>query len=163
MPICQSHSGANLALAFQAMLEHFGLQHKILTFNGDNASHNDTQAVELADENNSFSEDNRIRCFNHTLQLSARALLKPFNKSISFANELEEHAQHTTADENLGVDNNNNNNGFLRLDDVNDEASDNDVDDNVDQDLEAEEELDAEEEEKLFDETSVVRDIIAKV
>jgi hypothetical protein len=162
MPTCQSHSGVNLAVAFQAMLEHFGLEHRILTFNADNASNNNTQAIELVNMENSFSEDNRICCFNHTLQLSARALLKPFNKSISVANELEEHAHHTTADENLAVDDDDDDD-FLRLDDADDAASDSDVNDNVDEELEGDEDLDTEEEERLFDETSVVRDVIAKV
>ena len=71
LPLPQSYSGANLAAAFQAMLERFGLKNKILAFNGDNASQNDMQAVELARKANSFSEDNRIRCFNHAMQLSA--------------------------------------------------------------------------------------------
>ena len=31
---------------------------------------------------NSFQEENHIRCFNHTLQLSAKALLCPFNPAL---------------------------------------------------------------------------------
>jgi hypothetical protein len=32
----------------------------------------------LSGLHNTFEEFNRVRCFNHTLQLSAKALLKPF-------------------------------------------------------------------------------------
>src|ERR1700733_14392078 len=65
------------------MLERFGLENKILTFNGDNASSNDTQATALDGKKNSFSADNRIRCFNHTIQLAAKALLRPFYSRVT--------------------------------------------------------------------------------
>ena len=44
---------------------------------------NDTQTRKLASLNNSFEMTNRVRCFNHTLQLSAKALLKPFAAALS--------------------------------------------------------------------------------
>jgi hypothetical protein len=72
-----------MAKAFQAMLERFGLTEKILAFNADNATANDKQTTKLDALNNSFEEANRVRCFNHTLQLSAKALLAPFNTAIS--------------------------------------------------------------------------------
>lgn len=31
-----------------------------------------------ADEDNSFEEDHRVRCFNHTMQLLVKCLLRPF-------------------------------------------------------------------------------------
>src|SRR5271154_2741054 len=37
----------------------------------------------LDDMPNAFDEVHRVRCFNHTLQLSAKALLKPFNAGMS--------------------------------------------------------------------------------
>ncbi|KAJ7430554.1 hypothetical protein FB451DRAFT_944170, partial [Mycena latifolia] len=53
-----------------------------LGLTGDNATSNDTQTTFLHDNpKNSFDEVNRIRCFNHTLQLSAKGLLRPFSKS----------------------------------------------------------------------------------
>ncbi|KAF8871162.1 hypothetical protein BD779DRAFT_1429401, partial [Infundibulicybe gibba] len=58
-----------LARAFQKMLEAHGLENKILAFNGDNATSNDMQTCKLAVLPNSFEEVNRVRCFNHTLQL----------------------------------------------------------------------------------------------
>ena len=38
----QSHTGVAMALAFQRMLEQFGLTKKIHTVNADNATANDT-------------------------------------------------------------------------------------------------------------------------
>jgi hypothetical protein len=74
-----------MAMAFQAMLMRFGLEKKILAFNADNATSNDTQTTKLAALDNSFEEVNRVRCFNHTLQLSAKELIKPFNAGMGGA------------------------------------------------------------------------------
>jgi hypothetical protein len=62
------------------MLIKHGLEDKILTFNADNASNNDTQTVRLSELSNSFESVNRIRCFNHTMQLAVRGLLKALGK-----------------------------------------------------------------------------------
>ena len=72
-----------MAKAFQDMLEQFGLSEKILGLNADNASANDKLTTKLSSLNNSFQEDYRARCFNHTMQLSAKTLLKPFNTGLS--------------------------------------------------------------------------------
>ncbi|KAL1684501.1 hypothetical protein GGG16DRAFT_33608, partial [Schizophyllum commune] len=52
---------------------------QVLSVVGDNASPND-KMTKFVDENpsNSFREDARVRCFNHTIQLAANALLYPF-------------------------------------------------------------------------------------
>ena len=50
-----------------------------MAFNGDNATSNDTQTDALDELPNSFESVNRVRCFNHTMQLSAKALLAPFS------------------------------------------------------------------------------------
>jgi hypothetical protein len=81
--ITQSHLGATMARAFQDMLKRFGLEKKILGFNADNATSNDTQTTNLATLDNSFNEVNRVRCFNHTIQLSGKELIKPFNAGIT--------------------------------------------------------------------------------
>lgn len=52
---------------------------QILTFTGDNASSNDKQTKHLGGLPNTFDTVNHVRCFNHTMQLSAWALLKPFS------------------------------------------------------------------------------------
>ncbi|TFK48642.1 hypothetical protein OE88DRAFT_1613908, partial [Heliocybe sulcata] len=58
-----------LARAFQNMLVDYGLEEKILSFNGDNATSNDTQTDALHRAKNSFHKANRVRCFNHTINL----------------------------------------------------------------------------------------------
>jgi hypothetical protein len=50
--------------------------------NADNASSNETQMEALALLDNTYDEDNQVRCFNHTLQLSTKTLLKPFNAAF---------------------------------------------------------------------------------
>ena len=96
----KSHTGTTMAKAFQKMLKQFNLEDKvcdcapvlswlskntqqILAVNANNATSNDTQTDMLSSVNNSFEAENRICCFNHTLQLSAKTLLKPFNADIS--------------------------------------------------------------------------------
>lgn len=77
--------GITMANTFQAMLEHFRLTEKILLFDADNAMSNDKQTDKLNQLDNSFHKENHIQCFNHTIQLSAKALLKPFNTALSQA------------------------------------------------------------------------------
>jgi hypothetical protein len=72
-----------MALAFQDMLERLCLTEKILAFNADNATSNDKQTTKLSKLDNSFEEQNRVRCFNHTVQLSTKTLLTPFNTALS--------------------------------------------------------------------------------
>src|SRR5882762_8050502 len=72
-----------MANTFQKMLKHFGLTKKILALNADNATSNDTQTTRLHKLNNSFNKENHVRCFNHTLQLSTKTLLKPFNIALA--------------------------------------------------------------------------------
>jgi hypothetical protein len=52
-------------------------------FTGDNATSNDKQTAKLEKKDNSFDLANHIRCFNHTIQLSAKALIKLFTTCIS--------------------------------------------------------------------------------
>lgn len=73
-------------------------------------SSNDTQVAALAGLPNSFELDNRVRCFNHTLQLSAKTLLRPFNAGLSNTDE---------DATNVGV------NDLLDLDDDDDDDDDN--------------------------------------
>ena len=72
-----------MAKVFQKMLQEFGLTRKILSFNANNASANDTQTMKLDELDNSFNKENHVHCFNHTMQLSAKALLKPFTSGLS--------------------------------------------------------------------------------
>ena len=65
------------------MLEQFGLTEKMHALNANNATANDTQTTKFDTLDNSFEEENHVQCFNHTLQLSAKSLLTPFNTAIS--------------------------------------------------------------------------------
>ncbi|KAG6825672.1 hypothetical protein H0H92_002873 [Tricholoma furcatifolium] len=83
LDVCEvdkSHTGETLVAAFHQMLIKHGLKNKILAVNADNASSNDTQTDALDALPNSFSCVNCVRCFNHTLQLAVKALLRPFSK-----------------------------------------------------------------------------------
>jgi hypothetical protein len=55
--------------------------------NADNVTSNDTQGETLPEMPNSFELKNRVRCFNHTLQLSVKTLLRPFNAGLGKATE----------------------------------------------------------------------------
>lgn len=44
---------------------------------------NNTQTRKLASLDNSFDVVNHVQCFNHTLQLATKALLKPFVAGLS--------------------------------------------------------------------------------
>jgi hypothetical protein len=129
---------------------HFSDQ--VLAFNGDNATSNDKQAACLHALPNSFNEVNRVRCFNHTMQLSARSLLKPFSTKIDGAD-----ADADADDDDNGTP--------PELEDIGDEE-DGDADDDED-DTEEEEDaleaLSAEEREALFENTGVVRMTLDKV
>ena len=72
-----------MAMAFQEMLERFGLTEKIHALNADNATSNEKQTTKLNALPNSFKEENCVRCFNHTMQLSVKSLLAPLNPAIS--------------------------------------------------------------------------------
>ena len=79
----QLHTGVTMANTFQKMLVQFGLTQKIHAVNTNNATSNDMQTTKLNQLDNTFDKDNQVQCFNHTLQLSAKALLKPFNVGLS--------------------------------------------------------------------------------
>jgi hypothetical protein len=123
--------------------------------NADNATSNDSQGETLAEMPNSFELKNCVRCFNHTLQLSAKTLLRPFNAGLGKATE------DGTCDDvddllSLGVDD----------DDEEDEDEDlpvildeDDVDDGIDE-LDA---LDADSREAIMNDTAAVRETVTKV
>src|ERR1700722_11356475 len=47
---------------------------------------------------NSFEEEQHVRCFNHTLQLSSKTLLRPFNAALSKEGDDESPADHDDDD-----------------------------------------------------------------
>lgn len=151
-----------MALAFQDMLERFNLTEKILTFNADNATANDKQTAKLDALDNSFEETNRVRCFNHTLQLSAKALLTPFNTAISGKAAQDDEPPEEDDDDNLQ---------FSQEDEGDDgEDGEEDVDeedvedkDDKDDDIDELEELSESERAWMLENTADVRATVTKV
>jgi hypothetical protein len=78
-----SHTGVAMAAAFQKMLKRFGLTDKIHAVNADNTLANNKLMAKLTTLYNSFEKDNLVHCFNHTMQLSVKTLLVPFDIAIS--------------------------------------------------------------------------------
>ena len=146
-----------MAKAFQEMLKQSGLTNKILAINADNASSNDTQTTELDKMDNSFNKENRVRCFNHTLQLSAKSLLKPFNTALSGK----------AADDDNDVTDPYNDQGIPAIDeeeDWGDEPDLEDLEDDIDdEDRDELQALSEDEQEQVLEETAVVRETVTKV
>ena len=101
---------------------------------------------------NSFEELNRVRCFNHTIQLSAKALLKPFSSA-----GLTETDNKTENDDDSMPE-------LQAMDDKDDKEDDPNVDD---KDNEEEEdllaELDDDKREELINNTEAVHTMLNKV
>jgi hypothetical protein len=147
------------------MFKRFGLDGKILAVNADNATSNDTQTIKLDALDNSFDKENRVRCFNHTLQLSVKALLKPFNTALTgMAGD----------DDDVAVYQDNIGQTILEDDE---EDGDGDADENEDEDedtgdtgkdlqddeIDELEELNEEDREQILEETAAVRTTVTKV
>jgi hypothetical protein len=147
-----------MANAFQDMLERFGLTEKILAVNADNATSNDTQTTKLDKLDNSFNKENRVRCFNHIIQLSAKALLKPFNTALSGKDG---------GDEMPTQDENDESNPQVILEDEGEDEDgeeEADIEDDVeDDDVDELQELSEEERTRVLEETAVVRETVTKV
>jgi len=145
-----------MAMAFQEMLEWFGLTEKIHALNADNVTSNDKQMTKLDALPNSFEEENRVRCFNHTMQLSAKSLLAPLNPAIS---------QKATQDDEMPEEDEDQ---PLPEDDAEDEDDDDD-EENVEEDDDADdginelEELSEDEQAQVLKNTAEVRETVTKV
>ena len=115
----------------------------------------------LDDLPNSFEKMNRVRCFNHTMQLSVKALLRPFvvatensddqdadSSDMPPSEDIEEHEQDDDTEE---VDEDENNN------------DDNDDDDDDDDDNDPFDRLDPEAKAQLMEDMQAVRTTLNKV
>ena len=140
--------------AFQAMLECFSLTEKILTVNADNATANDKQTTKLDSLNNSFNKENRVRCFNHTIQLSATTLLKPFNMALSRKAADKVEASEENAEEELVPE--------IEEEDE-DEGEDDDDQDDEDDGIDKLQELTESKQEWVLENTAVVCQTVTKV
>ena len=174
--IPESHTGVTLAQEFHNMLLRFGIENKvcrclstihvfthvhsqILSFNADNASPNDKQTDTMATLPNSFEKENRVRCFNHMLQLSAKALVSPFNAGMKPIRD----------DELMGA-----NDVDSEMPDLEDEVDDGDDDadtgaevdetaEDPDNDINELDQLDEEERNQILEDTNVVRASVSKL
>ena len=143
-----------MAKAFQAMLEHFGLTEKILAVNADNTTANNKQTTKLDSLNNSFNEENCVWCFNHTIQLSATTLLKPFNTALSRKAADKVEASEEDAEEELVPE--------IEEEDK-DEREDDDDQDDEDDGIDELQELTKSEREWVLENMAVVRQTVTKV
>jgi hypothetical protein len=179
-----SHTGVALARAFQKMLTTFGLQDRvsswsnitlsnslylqILAMVADNATSNNTQGEALDEMDNSFVLEHRVRCFNHTLQLSAKTLLRPFNVGLGKATEYgdDNDGDDLLDPETGGDDNNNNDNNDNDNDNDSGEDDDDDDDmddaDDIDDGIDELDALDPDAREEVMTDTVAVRDMVTK-
>jgi hypothetical protein len=154
----QSHTGVAMANTFEKMLQQFKLIKKILAVNTDNATSNDTQTTKLDQLDNTFDKENWVRCFNHTLQLSAKALLKPFNIGLS---------ENATDNNNEVAQDNNSDLGMLK-DEEQDKGSEEDKEEQIEKedaedDINELKDLSEDEQNRVLEDTAVVRETITKV
>ena len=144
------------------MLQQFGLTEKIHAVNTDNATLNNMQATKLNQLDNTFDEENQVQCFNHTLQLSAKALLKPFNIGLSGK----------AADNNNKITPDDDGNLTTSVDDEGDKEDEEDEEnedeqagdkDDKDDNINELEELSEDEKNQAVEETAVVHETVTKV
>jgi hypothetical protein len=124
----------------------------VLVLTTDNASANDKLVQKLDKLENTFEADNHVRCFNHTLQLSAKALIWPFNPGMA----KDKDADHLNDD--TGV--------MLEVDDDDDDGdtnSDEELTDDRDDGIDEMEALSESEREALLENTAEIREAVSKV
>jgi hypothetical protein len=126
-----------------------------MSFNGDNATSNDKQTETLDTLPNSFHKFNRVRCFNHTMQLSAKALLKPFSGPTTVTDEDDSEVIAASSDDDDDLPALEDLEGDYQ-DDDNDDEGDDDENNDTEAGEDALETLGAEEREALLENTAVV-------
>ena len=149
-----------MALAFQRMLEQFGLTEKIHAVNADNTTANDKQTTKLDTLDNSFEVVNSVRCFTHTLQLSAKALLAPFNPAISQKATQDDKMSEEDDDNQLLPENDEEDSEEEGEEDVEEDVEENDDEDDGINELE---ELSENEWVQVLENTAGVRETVTKV
>jgi hypothetical protein len=116
----------------------------------DNASSNAVQVAALYGLENSFDEANRVRCFNHTIQLAGKVLIKPFNAGMGKAEDPEDSTNDAPSLEVFNED-----------DDTHDDGDTGLPEDDVEDD--DEEMLSEEEHTSIMADTLEVRETVSKV
>lgn len=105
---------------------------------------------------NSFEETNHVRCFNHTLQLSAKALLRPFNPALGKAPDIDSDGGQDDLEGNDNEGDNNDGKKDNRPDVL-------DVYDVDDDDIDELDDLDADSRDELMADAAVVRTTVSKL
>jgi len=145
------------------MLVRFGLENKILSFNTDNTSPNDKQTSKLADLPNSFEAENRVRCFNHTMQLSAKSLIRPFNAALGTApDDVQGDGDEMDEDNEMVSDGDINGDSNANEDDEDEDGRNEECDDPDDL-IDELETLSDEDRARVLEETSAVRATVTKL
>jgi hypothetical protein len=126
---------------------------QILATVTDNATSNDTQRSELEKMDNSYDEVNHVRCFNHTLQLSAKALMGPFNPALGNAADINFNSGQGDFD--------------VEYDDDDHEETDRsdllDISDSEDDDINELDTVDAHSRERMIEDAAAIRTTISKL
>ena len=129
----------------------------------DNTSSNDTQVAALVAMPNSFELDSRVRCFNHTLQLSTKALHCPFNAGLGDVTE--ESANNVVDDlSSMEDDSDDDDNDDNDNDDSNSNSNNNQdvLEDDVDDGMDKLDNLDADTREELLADTAALCQMVSK-
>ena len=126
--------------------------------NADNATSNDKQTTALDNLNNSFDSVNRVRCFNHTLQLSVKTLIKPFN--VGMGKTTEANIDDMPALEDFEDDNTDEENG---VDDDGGNGAGQEDYDNVEDEVDEFAELSQDEQDQIVNDTVAVQQAVSKL
>ena len=133
--------------------------YKIHAFTGDNVTSNDTQVAELHIKDNSFDASNHVCCFNHTIQLSCKALFKPFTSSIASSTTDNDDMLDLMGTEDNDEDDNEDEDEGKELACNMDDDTDNDTDNDINE-LDA---LSMEEQANFLEATEAVKEAVTKV
>jgi hypothetical protein len=125
--------------------------------NADNASANDKQTDALAKLDNSFNADGQVQCFNHTAQLSARSLIRPFNPGMTKGKNLDDANGEVEQNGSKIIDEDDDRDHTNLASVLNDNVDNND--DGIDE-LDS---LDGIEKEDILADTEVVREAVSKL
>jgi hypothetical protein len=121
----------------------------------DNASSNNVQVATLFGLENFFDVANHVRCFNHSIQLSCKALIKPFNAGMGQAEcDIENSPNDAPSLEEFETDNDDTDNSDTGLFE---DADEGDISEDEDKSLREKEHS------SLLDNTSAVCETVSKV
>lgn len=76
------HSGVNMALVLEEIVNEYQIKERILTVTMDNASNNDKLVDELIAEGIIVDSESHIRCFSHIVNLAAQDCIYEFNDKL---------------------------------------------------------------------------------